>query len=670
MSFSQAAGVTHFSESKILKNILQYLIKAVVFCATLFSISVPVVFAESLIRGPYLQSAAPTSIVIKWRTDVAADSQVIYGIPGGPVLIELLESTTTEHEIKLSGLQPDSTYVYTVGNTFAELVGGDDSYSFVTPPLPGTDKPTHIWVIGDSGTADENAASVRDAFKAHSLARRPNLWLMLGDNAYNTGTDANYQAAVFDMYPEILRQTVVWPTIGNHDTYASTPAYPQVFTLPIAGDAGGVASGTESYYSFDFGNIHFISLDSMVSNRAVTGAMLTWLANDLAANNQYWIIAFWHHPPYTKGSHDSDAQFRHIEMRENALPILEAYGVDLVLSGHSHSYERSFLLDGHYGDSTTLDVPTMVLNGGDGNETGNGAYMKAGVGGTPYEGTVYAVAGSSGKVHSAPFGHPAMFVGLLELGSMVVDVAGNRLEAVFIDDKGDVLDEFTLIKGLDVFAPALIVAEVLTGNKVSAKFSEPVDQLTAENPENYSINGLTIAGAVLSLDQRTVSLTVSLMAPKTDYVLAVINVEDMFGNVISSNNVQEVFNGMPTNVEIDVMPWSAANEIDPESNARILVSIHSTNTLVGDAIDFNTSEVDPSTLKFGPADAVIKLSPWAADLDADGDIDLNVGFDTQDTGITCSDTEVTLNGATYSGELITGTNLITTPNCPTGSCHP
>jgi hypothetical protein len=312
----------------------------------------------------------------------------------------------------------------------------------------------------------------------------------------------------------------------------------------------------------------------------------------------------------------------------------------------------------------------MLLNGGDGNETGNGAYMKAGVGGTPYEGTVYAVAGSSGAVYSAPFGHPAMFVGLLELGSMVVDVAGNRLEAVFIDDKGDVLDEFTLIKGSDVFAPALIVAEVLTGNKVSAKFSEPVDQRTAEKKKNYSINGLTVAGAVLSLDQRTVSLTVSLMAPKTDYVLAVFNVEDMFGNVISSNNVQEIFNGMPTNVEIDVMPWSAANEIDPESNARIFVSIHSTNTQVGDAIDFNASEVDPSTLKFGPADAVIKLSPWVKDIDADGDIDLNVGFDTQDTGIMCSDTEVTLNGATYSGELITGTNLITTPNCPTGSCHP
>ena len=66
------------------------------------------------------------------------------------------------------------------------------------------------------------------------------------------------------------------------------------------------------------------------------------------------MIAFCHHPPYTKGSHDSDADIELMEMRQNALPILEDAGVDLVLSGHSHSYERSFLIDGHYGTSSTF----------------------------------------------------------------------------------------------------------------------------------------------------------------------------------------------------------------------------------------------------------------------------------------------------------------------------
>src|SRR5438445_7064826 len=112
----------------------------------------------------------------------------------------------------------------------------------------------------------------------------------------------------------------------------------------------------------------------MTANRWPTGAMAIWLESDLQANTNQWIIAYWHHPPYTKGSHDSDTETELIEMRQNALPILESYGVDLVLCGHSHSYERSFLLDGHYGLSSTLN-DTMIKDSRDGRVTGNGAYQ-------------------------------------------------------------------------------------------------------------------------------------------------------------------------------------------------------------------------------------------------------------------------------------------------------
>src|SRR5690606_119797 len=114
-------------------------------------------------------------------------------------------------------------------------------------------------------------------------------------------------------------------------------------TFPTAGEAGGVPSGTEKYYSFDYGNVHFICLDSMSSDRSSTGPMATWLREDLESTTQDWVIAFFHHPPYSKGSHNSDnptgSDRELLEMREGILPILEAGGVDLVLSGHSHSYE-------------------------------------------------------------------------------------------------------------------------------------------------------------------------------------------------------------------------------------------------------------------------------------------------------------------------------------------
>ena len=260
-------------------------------------------------------------------------------------------------------------------------LAGDASYTFVTSPTPGTAKPTRIWVLGDSGTANSNARAVRDAYKAYMGTRRPELWLMLGDNAYPDGTDTEYQDAVFDMYPETLRQAALWSTLGNHDGHTADSAtqsgpYYDIFTFPTNGEAGGLASGTEAYYSFDYGNIHFVCLNSYDSDRSTSGPMLTWMKNDLAATDKEWIIAFWHYPPYSKGSHDSDASSSLTKMRENALPILEDYGVDVVLGGHSHAYERSHLLDSHYGKSGTLSS-SMILDSGGGREDGNGAYSKS-----------------------------------------------------------------------------------------------------------------------------------------------------------------------------------------------------------------------------------------------------------------------------------------------------
>jgi hypothetical protein len=273
---------------------------------------------------------------------------------------------------------------------------------------------------------------------------------MLGDNAYYSGTDPQYQDAVFNTYPEMLRQSVLWPTIGNHDTYSDFTMvdfpYLHIFSLPTQGEAGGIASGTKRFYSFDYGNIHFVCLDSMSSDRLAGSPMLRWLESDLSANTNEWLIAFWHHPPYSKGSHDSDYEPELVEMRENALPILENHGVDLVLSGHSHAYERSYFIDGHYGSSDTFDF-SMVVNPGDGRLTGDGPYTKNALGPLSHQGAVYCVAGSSGQISGGSLDHPAMYVSLDLLGSMVLDVDGPMLQAKFLRWDGGVGDNFTIIKG-------------------------------------------------------------------------------------------------------------------------------------------------------------------------------------------------------------------------------
>ncbi len=410
----------------------------------------------TLVRGPYLNSGSPTGGVVRWRTSAISDGLVYYGTDLESltnVAVEL--SVTNEHIVQLTGLEPDTKYYYSIGSAGYRLVGGTNdgaNYWFQTSPTVGTRKPTRLWVLGDAGTAGngtpDRQASTRDSFYAFAATNGPaDMVMMLGDNAYNSGTDAEHQAAVFDMYPTTLRNKFLWPTLGNHETAMSTTAtdfpYLHIFSLPKAAEAGGVPSGSEKYYSYDYGNIHFVCLDSMTSGQTADTPMANWLRSDLEATTQEWIIVFFHHPPYTKASHNSDTEQDLVRIRQNLVPILETNGVDLVLSGHSHAYERSVLLNGHYGLATTI-TPAMKIDAGNGNEDGDGAYQKNAEG----QGVVYTVAGSSGQATflQADAPHTAMHYTLLQLGSMVIDVEGNRLDALFLRENGEIHDRFTLTK--------------------------------------------------------------------------------------------------------------------------------------------------------------------------------------------------------------------------------
>ena len=399
-----------------------------------------------MIRGPYLQQGTDSGIVIRWATDAPSQGRVWYGTGPDMALTQEEKTINCEHKIELCELTPDTKYYYSVGTS--TIQEGETVAYFVTAParFQPVIQPIRVWAVGDAGRGNDVAALVRDGYLKFTGARHTDLWLMLGDNAYESGTLEEYQQGVFDMYRSFLRNCCLWTAIGNHDAGSAssllqTGPYYELFTLPTRGEAGGVASGTAAYYSFDYGNIHFICLDSYGSDRSPEGPMFTWLTRDAAASDQDWKIAFWHHPPYTKGSHDSDLETELIEMRA-ALPVVEDAGVDLVLSGHSHSYERSYLIDGHYGLSDSF-TPEMKKDDGSGREDESGPYEKRSS--ASHGGTVYIVAGTSALADTVSK-HAAMHTSLSIPGSLVLDVYGKRLDVKFIDDGGEVKDYFTLKK--------------------------------------------------------------------------------------------------------------------------------------------------------------------------------------------------------------------------------
>ncbi len=412
---------------------------------------------DKIIRGPYLQNATSNSMTVRWRTFAHSSSSIRYGTDINNLNLSFTRSNKNyNHELILNNLQPATRYYYAVYNEDHALAEADSNQYFQTNPLLGQAVPTTVWVLGDCGTKNANQRAVRDAYYNYIGENHTDALLFLGDNAYDDGTDNEYQRAIFEnMYEAILRKTNAWSCIGNHDVHSANATnqsgpYFDIFNLPKQGEAGGVPSGTEAYYSFDYGNIHFVVLNSNNLTGLIVGSpMYNWCRSDLQNTNADWIISLWHHPPYTKGSHNSDIEQNLVQMRQNFLPLLEANGVDLVLCGHSHSYERSYFLNGHTGFSFTFDSAQHVVGAtgyGNGRENGDGAYEKVSSGSNGGRGAVYITAGSSGKISGGALNHPAMYSSLNLLGSCVLEINGQQLNCKFIRDNGQVADYFTILK--------------------------------------------------------------------------------------------------------------------------------------------------------------------------------------------------------------------------------
>jgi hypothetical protein len=176
-------------------------------------------------------------------------------------------------------------------------------------------------IIGDSGTGNASQYDI-----ARKMASAHNQFpfdfvVMLGDNIYGGHTALDFSAKFERPYEPLLAEGVkFYASLGNHDDPASDTLY-KPFNM-----------GGQRYYAYTKGNVRFFVLDS----NYMDPAQLAWLEKELHDATAPWKIAYFHHPLYSDGRfHGPD-----IDLRTRLEPLFQKYGVNVVLSGHEHVYER------------------------------------------------------------------------------------------------------------------------------------------------------------------------------------------------------------------------------------------------------------------------------------------------------------------------------------------
>ena len=283
----------------------------------------------AFLRKPYLQRVTPDGAWLLWTTSSATSATVTAWDSANGHKIHFDAEVDVSAPIdggrqmvaRLTALQPARIYCYEVHDASGVLA---EAAGFRTaPPSAST---VRFVALGDLGQKGVDQLAVLE-----QLQRVPfELVLMAGDLAYEDGRLEQYEEYFFGVYAPVARKVPLMVASGNHDYNTNdAAAFRQVFAL--------FENGGERWYSFDWGPMHVAVLDT-----ELMGAdQVEWLERDLSVATAPWKIAMMHRPPYSSGAHGSDE-----DVQQQFVPILERHGVQLVLAGHDHHYERTHSLNG------------------------------------------------------------------------------------------------------------------------------------------------------------------------------------------------------------------------------------------------------------------------------------------------------------------------------------
>jgi len=272
--------------------------------------------------GPYLSwvNDPQTTMTISWSTETVGDGLVEFGPDDSYGFSGYDSSFGVLHSVELTGLEPSAEYHYRVLSSTGEI-GTDHTFStakFYTEPF------TFV-AYGDTRTNDVHRGMV----VSRIIEINPDLVFNTGDLVEN-GEYPDLWRKWFTTNQVLLEDTPFFVALGNHEQNATI--YFNYWHFP----------GNEQWYSINYGNAHFICLNTETN---LYGDQRTWLETDLiaASDSAVWIFVFFHRPPYSSGDHGSD-----ISVRQAWCSLFETYGVDIVFNGHDHNYERSLINDVYY----------------------------------------------------------------------------------------------------------------------------------------------------------------------------------------------------------------------------------------------------------------------------------------------------------------------------------
>ncbi len=427
--------------------------------ALVLRVSPPVAAAGEVVWQPYLQQMTATSVIIQWTTTGGEVPTVRYS-PGlrfdqtAAGTSRPLPLGTRLQRVALTGLQPDTLYRYKIYVDELELLPQEILW-FRTAPVPGSETPFAFLALGDFGDGSAAQQRLRDRL-AVEAAR---FIVTTGDNAYPDGRYEEFDAYLFQVYTDLLSRLPLFPSLGNHDYYTDRGApYLDIFDLPA--NAWRVED-RERYYAFDYGNAQIVVLDTDRPVTAIDAAaeddMFDWLRQTLAHSPQRWKIVVLHVSPYATGFNSRDGE---ILTRPKLPPIFEAYGVDLVLGGHVHTYQRTYpLREG------------QVVSPGQG-------------------GVVYVVTGA-GAAASYPC-EPAEWLAVTLCSQTTglysrVSVAGDRLTVEAVDEQGAIQDSLVLTKTLGLLPLELAITGPETPSAESGvALTAAVSPVTTSLPLTYT----------------------------------------------------------------------------------------------------------------------------------------------------------------------------------------